>query len=97
MEIAASLIFEGFGIQEIQALAARQGGQQQNMGGGAGYDDSGEGDEQMMGGANGGGGNPLADLFNSPHANQIRQRIREDPDFYQAYMSKMAAENPQFY
>lgn len=69
---------------------------------GVGADDGDDGgDAPMYGGAGGmgggAGGNPLAELAQNPHFAVIMQRIREDPNFYQEFMTKLAQDNPQLF
>jgi len=57
-------------------------------GGAAGgdYDDEGDDDE----GDDGGAGNPFAALASNPNFAMIRQRILQDPNFYQQFMQQLA-------
>jgi UV excision repair protein RAD23 len=54
----------------------------------AGYDDGDDyGDEEGSADPMAMGGNPFAALASNPNFNVIRQRILQDPSFYQQFMS----------
>lgn len=83
----------------LQALAAGAGGAGAGAGaGGAGAgedfgDDYGdeEGSDPMA------GGNPFAFLQQNPNFAMIRQRILQDPQFYQQFMQQLSQTQPQIY
>ena len=49
-----------------------------------------EGSANIAGGGAGAGGNPFAALASNPNFALIRQRILQDPNFYQQFMQQLA-------
>lgn len=61
------------------------------------YGDEGDEEGSSVGGAMPGGANPFAALAQNPNFALIRQRILQDPNFYNQFMQQLAQSQPQLY
>jgi hypothetical protein len=95
---ACEYLFSGVNLQQLLAHAGGAGGVGAGAGVGAegfeGGDDIGDdyGDEEGsadVGGGAMGAGNPFAALASNPNFALIRQRILQDPAFYQQFMTQL--------
>ena len=60
------------------------------------YGDEGE-EDASIGAEGGAGGNPFAALAQNPNFAMIRQRILQDPNFYNQFMQQLAQSQPQLF
>jgi hypothetical protein len=80
-DVAFEILMSGMPLTEA-ALGGGAGGAEGDYG-----DEYGEESEEPLGG---GAGNPLAAIAQNPNFQLIRQRILQDPSFYNQFMQQLA-------
>jgi|LauGreDrversion4_2_1035121.scaffolds.fasta_scaffold303349_2 hypothetical protein len=101
-DVAYEILSSGMPLNEAMLSGAGAGaGAGAGVGGGAVGDEYGDeyGDEGDDAGAGGmpAGANPFAALASNPNFGMIRQRILQDPNFYNQFMQQLAQSQPQLF
>lgn len=99
-DVAYEILASGMPLNEAMLSGAAGAGAGAGGGAAAGDDYGDEyGDEGDDGAAGGmpAGANPFAALASNPNFGMIRQRILQDPNFYNQFMQQLAQSQPQLF